>query len=113
MTFQEGADILQKGGMLVGAFFVIWALATRRVVTRGEFDRLDQRSQDIETKLEGQLREVQTKLEGQLREANAELMKQSTTNARLVEMTLLQRQEAETVRRGSRTRQEVQDERPE
>jgi hypothetical protein len=98
MTPSQAIDLIQSGGVVACLAIALWAFVTRRIVSRGEFDRLDDRCKGLETKIE---------------QANTELLKQSTTNARLVEMTMLQRQEAETVRRGARSHQEAQDERPE
>lgn len=87
MTPDDALALVQQGGALAASLLAIWALLTGRVVTRREFDRLDHRF----TKME-ELAEV----------ANTELRRQAATNARLVEMSFAQRQEAENVRRSSR-----------
>jgi hypothetical protein len=84
VTVQDGLNILQQGGALAAAVLALWALLTGRVVTRREFDRLDDRY---------------TSLDRLNQEAVEELKKQSATNARLVEMSFQQRSEAERIRR--------------
>jgi hypothetical protein len=93
VTFTDAVELLQKGGVLVAVLFAVWALVTGKVVTRREFDRLAAQCEIMQKKIE---------------EANAELVKQSSTNARLVELSLLQRAEAESIRRDAPHREEVQ-----
>jgi hypothetical protein len=84
VTAQEIYDLIKNGGALGAAVVVIWALLTRRIITRGEFNSLETRF---------------NKMEALNEEANDELRKQSSTNARLVELSFQQRQEAENIRR--------------
>jgi hypothetical protein len=93
MTMTDALDLLQQGGVLVAALFAIWALLTGKVVTRREFDA-------------SELRNAELKRENDL--AVDELRKQSSTNARLVEMSFQQRREAERIRRVPEGRTEVE-----
>lgn len=83
MTIQDALEILKQGGVLAALCLALWAILTGKVVTRREFDALQTRHDKTE-----QLNQA----------ANSELQKQSSTNARLVELSLLQRQEVQDIR---------------
>jgi hypothetical protein len=93
VTLQDAVQLLQQGGVLVAALFAIWALLTGKVVTRREFDALQARL-DASAKRE--------------QAASDELIKQSATNAKLVELSFQQRREAERIRREPEGRTEAQ-----
>jgi hypothetical protein len=95
VTLQDALQLIERGGVLMAALFAIWALVTGKVVTRREYDNREAQYLKELGKVETRL----VKMERLNEDANLELMKQSSTNARLVEMTLLQRQEAEQVRK--------------
>lgn len=96
MTLKEALDLLQQGGTLAAAVLALWAIVTRRVITRGEFDLLQKRFDEM-----NQINQ----------DANNELRKQSSTNARLVEMSFPQREADERPRRTSSRQTETLDER--
>jgi hypothetical protein len=85
MTAKDAVDLLQSGGVLAAAMLAIWALLTGKVVTRREFDRLE--SQYLESQ-----KDIQS--------ANDELRQSAATNARLVELSFRQNQQAENIRTG-------------
>jgi len=86
MTLVDVYHFIQSGGVLACFILAGWAILTRKVITRGEFDRflLDY----------VELKKVNN-------EATAELIKQSATNARLVETLSQQMSEAARIRRAS------------
>jgi hypothetical protein len=84
MGIADAIPAIQAGGTVVCLILAVWLVGTRRVITRGEFDLLNEQYNEVK------------KLNA---EANAELLKQSTTNARLVELAFSQRDEAERIRR--------------
>ena len=85
MTAKESFDYIQQGGSLAFALVIIWSLLTGKVVTRREFDRLE--SQYIE-------------MQKDIQAANDELRQSAATNARLVELSFKQNQQAENIRVG-------------
>lgn len=89
MTAQDGIELLRTGGVVACLVIALWAMVTRRIVSRGEFDRLDTKYQELEKDNKA---------------ANDELRKQSSTNARLVELAFSQRAEAEDIRRTGKER---------
>lgn len=95
MSAQDAWDFLQKGGVLAFCILLIWALLDGKIIRRGEFDNL---------------KAAYDKLEKSNDAATEELIKQSTTNAALVAMSVKSRQEAENIRRAD-PRNEVRDDR--
>ncbi len=87
MDLKQTLDIVQGAGVLGASMLALWALLTGKVVTRREFDALQGRYDAID--------QLNT-------DANTELRKQSATNAKLVEMTFQQLNEAQDIRRQPR-----------
>jgi HAMP domain-containing protein len=96
MTAKDAVDLLQSGGVLAAAMLALWAILTGKVITRREFDRELAAGAAREATLQKRLDEI----DELNKTANAELRQQSATNAKLVELSFKQRQEAENIRTG-------------
>lgn len=76
MSLPDLVHYIQSVGVVGCLALALWAIVTRRIVTRGEFDAANDRIHYLETKLAA---------------ANEELRHQSEINVRMTEALIVQR----------------------